>query len=992
MKRLTLQQILAHPWFTSHELHYEESSDPEFERSSSPEHKLASSSEASHSTSATSHSSTSDSNYTSAPTTPDDSIDDPFTVGLSDSRSKDHTFIHRNPSETTIRTKLNAIQDLETTGSKIATVMEEEDVEDVFVEAPGLAGGSSANTSSDSAPNPRRMSTSSSRSHAPPMSTVRTPARTKRRSVSSTLSLSSNPSSPTMEKAPTLPDPSTTQGPDIDFASLLSTPAPIIFSTPLERQLLNTLSMLGFDLGQICYSVMHDACDSAGALWWIMMKKAEARERERREGGPATEQDPASATLPLAFDTSSSSSKPKSSPNKKARGVQTDRLSASSIILYNPPQVGIVPPTPTTAGLRPATPPPANQLRSTSPTSKLTPSPSNSLLEPNPRSSSLIDSPLRSHPSTPGSKGRKGRSGSVSIMQRATTALEAAGLVRKKSSEGVREQKERDGHTQSQHSEKERDKSKETERKSLVSDDGRTGSVSKLTKSPPMKPTKAGPSTPPPSEKHHPQSMDSPWVLAESKDSLGGGKSAPTPANSPGDGFSSSISSPQFGSTGKSSNGSNRNRANILTSLRLWFHEDRKGKRKENVSSSSQGGSRFSNYNASSPPRQYSTTNVKRHTSGNGSKSGSKRRSHRTTHRASVSSRRSSSVNSRRSSVASMQMVVMDSPIQQPRRSLGSYTPSSEKGEYIEYGSRPSSIRSVSRQGRNHRKSPSASSNGSVTMRTASPGIKQFHRRGSSGGSTRVVRQHSAGAPKPAHVRSNSAASSIPSPVSSRPASFIEYSENEGQRTGSPAIRNRRDSDATPRRGGGTTFIQKRQGPFSSPIHGYGNSIGRSSWKKSWGLEPPGWQTRTTHLPVEVLAISPSNEPTSIRDVFSGRLSLGDESDWVDEDEEVPYAAGLGQMVHGLNSSTSSTSYVESTVMLSPAPRGHRSNKRNANGPSSNGPNSGRQKAPTAGRASPVQPESNYEPPLETRTGRRQLPPSRSGPAAIQEEDEEEEE
>ncbi|KAG6904518.1 hypothetical protein DXG01_009293 [Tephrocybe rancida] len=64
-----------------------------------------------------------------------------------------------------------------------------------------------------------------------------------------------------------------------------------------------------------------------------------------------------------------------------------------------------------------------------------------------------------SHPSTPASsmrdketKGRKARSGSVSIVQRATTALEAAGLVWMKSSEAVREDKDR-----------EREKSKEIE-------------------------------------------------------------------------------------------------------------------------------------------------------------------------------------------------------------------------------------------------------------------------------------------------------------------------------------------------------------------------------------------------------------------------------------------------------------------------------------------------------------------------------------------------
>ncbi|KAJ3752867.1 hypothetical protein EV360DRAFT_88325 [Lentinula raphanica] len=75
--------------------------------------------------------------------------------------------------------------------------------------------------------------------------------------------------------------------------------------------------------------------------------------------------------------------------------------------------------------------------------------------------------------------------------------------------------------------------------------------------------------------------------------------------------------------------------------------------------------------------------------------------------------------------------------------------------------------------------------------------------------------------------------------------------------------------------------------------HGFNGTVGRSSWKKAWGLEPPGWRTRGAQA-VEVLTISPS-EGTSLRDVFSGpgrlSLSLGDESDWVDEDDDIPYAA-----------------------------------------------------------------------------------------------------
>lgn len=193
-------------------------------------------------------------------------------------------------------------------------------------------------------------------------------------------------------------------------------------------------------------------------------------------------------------------------------------------------------------------------------------------------------------------------------------------------------------------------------------------------------------------------------------------------------------------------------------------------------------------------------------------------------------------------------------------------------------------------------------------------------------------------------------------------------------------------------------FVQKRPGTFISPIS-YNTSIGRSSWKKSWGLEPPGWQTRTTHLPVEVLAVSPVNEPMTVRDVFSGRqsLSLGDESDWVDEDEDIPaFAGGLGQLgISGLDSSSFNYNSADTTPILSPPPRGSRRTGKRAGrvtpmaaGPSTS--NNTRGKTSNE-RTSPVPQDAA----AEARTSRRQLPTPRPGPAfkhPIQEEDEDEEE
>jgi hypothetical protein len=873
----------------------------------------------------------------STPTTPDESPSDPFdsTANLILSSG----LLHRHPSNSTIRKTFAS--DLESLPSRLAKTADKQPT--TVIEE---------NDEDHPAPSPLLWSGPSTTKVPPPSHPIRTPARTKRRSVSSILS---DTGSPATERASTpLPNLS---GRDSDFASLLSTPTPIIFSTPTERRLLNTLSTLGFDTAQIVHSVLTNACDAAGAVWWMLRKREERHISEDNEASSLKillpEADSSNQDKEPNLDGKESASKKR---NKSSVAIQTDSQSYTQSVPIAAPQFTFVPPTPTS--VRPVTPPrPASSTRSP-------------MLSPS------------SHPSTPvgnikdrdkekelsGSKGRKARSGSVSIMQRATTALEAAGLVRKKSSEAVG---------------REREKSREMDTQMGSGDEPRLshGSTSsKLSKSSSPKPSKEqpAPSTPPTSDQGHNVHIGSPWVLADKKDSLSQPlhpQSTPTTTYVHGE-MLHSHSTPNFSETTaqKAVEPPLRTRANLLTAFRLWFHEDRKGKRKGDPAPST---SSSGNY-----PRMRGSASNGKFVPRGGNHRG----------RPSVSSRRSSSVNSRRSSVTSAHIVVVDSPQVHTRRSLGSHTPNSERGEF---SSRPSSIRSVSRHAR-HRKSPSRSSAG----RTSSP-MQKYHHRAGSGSSTRVVR-HSA--PRP-HGRSNSAASSIHSPPSSRPTSFYEPSENElGPRSSSPTkLRTRRSTDDNSRSrssSGSTGLIgQKRQGSFMNPI--YGTPNGRSTWKKSWGLEPPGWQSRTA---IEVLAISPPGESMTIRDVFSGKqsLSLGDESDWIDEDEDAPaFAGGLGQM--GCTGSGIVAPQIDAkptTVMLSPAPRGHRASKRSTRntGSSGGGVSNGavRQKGgqSPAERASPLPPDTGYES-LETRTGRRQLPTTRSGPAfkhAIQEEDEEEEE
>lgn len=983
-KRLTIAQILTHPWFTllqnKHNRDSLQSSvSPVLSRSSSPTQLHITTAvhpqplSASTASDTTFHSASSEF-PSSTPTTPDD---------------KDAA------SQSTLK-KLTA----NSIASSSAIPEEGEPVEQ----------------SSNTTPSRPSIARADSNSKLPPAYPTRTPARTKRRSVSSTLS----------EHGPNTFEKSNVPQPPQDFSSLLHTPAPLIFSTSLERDLLNSMSALGLDTGQIVHSVLTDACDATGALWWMLKRRAErkALEEPDKEKDSSAEQVAETAadrskSLPeVPKDETrlerSESRRDKSHGRSSQVRSHTDDGQPSSIgrsresrgsipsaliPAQSAPELQLIPATPTVANTkRPATPPRAH-------------SPTNPLLSPTPSTTeSLVLS--KSSPSTPssskdkdqGSKGRKGRSGSVSIMQRATTALEAAGLVRKKSAEAVREDRERREREEKEKQQQKTNNSGEEPRSSHGSASG------KLIKTPPLRAVKDGAlsSTPPPTELNGSGGQPgSPWVLA--------GKQSPPPdTGSPADTL---TSLPHIPTRGSKVGSGHRSRASLLSTFQRWFREDPKGKRKEDPAAHTLTQTSSLNSTGSSPVSLRHRGTFKGRSAGRGKSVGGGRGS-KTSHRAkraSMSSRRSSSVNSRRSS-ASVQYAALESPpysasvsrqrSDPSRRSFGSHTPNSEREEYM---SRPSSIHSFINQQR-HRKSPSASSAGSMYVgRTASP-LPKNHRRAGSGSSTRVVRQIQmtpSGASKGSHLRSNSA-SSQHSLQSSRPGSLYDLSETDSRRNSSPnKAMLRRSMDETPRRN--AQFVaHKRQTPFSNPNGtGYLNSLGRSSWKKSWGLEPPGWQTRTAHpATVEVLAIYPPEVP-GIRDVFSGRqsLNLGDESDWVDEEEESPaYVGGLGQMPSSASSTI--TTFAQAETPLTPPPRsapartggGSTTGKRNpptigslAVGNVSGRAGRGKANRSPAGHSSPL-PNDDAS---ETRAGgRRQLPNGRAGPAfrGIMEEDEGEEE
>lgn len=950
-KRLTIKQILSHAWFASPKripcspLAFSFSDNVTDE--SPPPHQsthASMSSDASDSTYTTFHSANSEFSQ-SAPTTPDEAVP----------TDDDLTLLHHNLSQSTIKTlgaeADNPIRLSTLPKSSLGTNHTTAEEEPVFI----LSSAPSAYNTSK----------------APPTHPTRTPARTKRRSVSSTLSTPSSPASPTHPNSQ----------PPQDFVSTLNTPAPIVFSTPLERELLNNLSALGFDTGQMVHSVLTDACDSSGALWWMMRKKAERRALEEATRKVETKMDmiiqpPAS----LVHSESSESG---------LDGVGADHHSVPAQAgLSIAPDVGIVPPTPTIPETNTSMTPP----QVTSPV----------LLSPTPSQAELQQRSNLSSPSSHNgkSRGTKPRSASVSIMQRATTALEAAGLVRKKSEEKVRKEE----HDKEREREKERDIHKarereEKEQRATSGEDSRSSGAShhKLTKSPPSKPKDSVPTTPDiePSSLTGLPSVTSPWVIHP----YGSSSSyvAPTPANSPGEGSSALPTSTSISSTGAKQQG--RTRASILHTFRMWFHEDRKGKRKAPPVTHPLTHPHHHVAHPIATPTSAGSVRGGRTKRRSGSGSAPVRRGHQK--RMSASSRRSSSVNSRRSSITSVQKIAMeyqhpDDPFNSRRRSFGARTPTSERGDFP---SRPSSIRSVKvttpgappLRRQSHSPSESSAGSGRRSIRRTDSPLQRYHRRGGSGSSTRVVRQiktvHS-------HVRSDSVASSHQSAPPSRPGSFHEGSEAEAPaRNGSPFRPSSRQSDDTPRRAPYSTTVlvaHKKQTPFRQP------SLSRSSWKKAWGVEPPGWKSRSTEAPFEVLF---TDDPrTSVRDVFSGRpsLNLGDEDEWIDEDDDVPFAGGLGQVPIS-NSHPPSTTPLESYhkpehIVLSPPPRS--SSRSSAPSKRTGNRHNGRKASHSPVACTSPLPQTLEHSQPESRGTRRQLP-ARAEPAfrqPIQEEDEDEEE
>jgi hypothetical protein len=677
---------------------------------------------------------------------------------------------------------------------------------------------------------------------------------------------------------------------------------------------------------------------------------------------------------------------------------------------------------------------------------------------PEPTTSSIFSSTSKV---TPG----KSRSASISMLQRATTVLGgAASLVRKKSEENALAAK-----TSSSSSGRDKDRSIEEARSS-------SGSGGRLTKSPPRGKVSK--------ESNQREGEANVEASIGSKPRSSGG---PSSATHPGRTRTSppSVQRPPRRSITEGGRPVSplttrelvkpRNRASILSTFRTWFDDGRR-KRKTGSSFSTPNNSPAGALMASSPSAPAVTGNLpgeagysdhrytprKHNSSGKGTASRRPGRNGKDK-RHSVSSRRSSSVNSRRSSVGSMvsipnvgtlgsvgeYTVYSGAPLMRKRSdaSKQSYGPGAKTpiDDDLFDPSRPGSARSmtnrappvsgIARVGKRHSKSSSTSSGGSLgrnrqgskpnrppsRSETKSPTntVSRHQRRGSGSSQTRVVKQQARKVPS---LGTSLAAASETPTLTSKARQGRSNSVSSMQSGGSSALDDegefggRRAASPIGRPTRTVHLAQKKQSTYGAPSGSIGYGGGRSSWKKSWGHEPPGWANRATNQSVVIEILDTRNPKSGIRDVFAGggksgvapgaaSPEEGTEDDWSDVDDDVLYAGGLGQLgsSHALNNNSGLAGTIitpDSPVMVFSHSNAGRRTKRATGGNLMITPTNQSGGSPLPPIVPlPVTPIGQNSVlgmdgmSLDRNVSRRQLPPGRSGfrgPAIVEEEEEEE--
>jgi hypothetical protein len=778
----------------------------------------------------------------------------------------------------------------------------------------------------------------------------RTPSRTKRRSVSSTMTLERRHSHHSTSGQ-------WTTYPPEDYMLKLNETRAEPFTTPSEKYLLNQLSEIGFNIGQITHSVTNNACDSSAAAWWMLR----AKQAERGE---------TDEVVNAKMNAMDRKNERAAAYAREERKRQKEKERPFNVKFIDQPSFSRTPSSPIELGspIRNTTPLTVSPMRSTAPLSvspdPMTPGqrempfpPQPGMLHPQsadtppqrppldqgrsfdsapkaPPAASVVDpATAESSPSRP----TKNRSPSMSMLQRATSALVP----------GAWKNEDRTDKVIVDETDAKEDKVSPTKlvkplpKSKMVKSESENSLAHSLDSGHTVRAVEAGPS----------RRMSTPLLTTTMHE-------ATAPPRSP----SLSFASPSA-SSGNANKTSKRDAFWSWNSLRYMFNDPRRRRSRDDTT----------------PGKEHKpgpAVVLSRGISGRGPhvnrviqpirRSSSDGRP--------IFSRRSSSVNSRRSSFNSG-VVHTSSHDALPTLALGrrtsgvshgSQTPTSER-EHNPL-SRPSSIHErdshlhPSRRSSQNLRSPSMQSEHSAKFRYSNPAspLHNYQRRAPIGTDSRRVRHIRVIPEGHIMIRSESVASSIRSNASSRASSRERVPTRDRDKDASA----REDSDYDT---GREDSIRSRRRSKSDLA-----SLAQQIHRKNSPLTLPGIHHRTHSLK------PPQPKPKApLRDVFQGK-----EEEWVSDDEDI-YSGGLGQK--GQQTQSSKTAQWEpNTRMFNPKPNnGRKTGLKSRSRRGSSDEEDGRVIAEKA----PVQAVESVGGP-----GRRRGIPNGRGTAPVIEEEEEEEE
>ncbi|WVQ84983.1 hypothetical protein IAT38_007147 [Cryptococcus sp. DSM 104549] len=773
--------------------------------------------------------------------------------------------------------------------------------------------------------------------HLPVAQHSRTPSRTKRRSVSSTLSLERRLSHQSHHSIHAVSNQYTTYPPE-DYLAKLNEERPPPFSTPSEKHLLTQVHDMGMDIGQLKHSVETDACDASAGMWWILRQKqaergetdevivarqaSEAKKREKAAAYAREERRKAREAEKAGRAEREAEKKAAGGEGGAAPGGVTFKEGATSIpVTPSFTVMDLGPPLPGANWKAVESPdvlsslggsPPGIEMVPLQDSAKPPPPPNVTIPEtpprvnPNPQRVSPEPSPARGEKEK---GGIKSRSPSMSMLQRATSAWVG----------GKKEDKDR--------GERGEDSPSGSTGGSIAGgtpgaggkdkDDKRSGSPTKLHKPPPKgklprsesdgllsvssargSPVAVGSRLGTP--EHSPGRTYAPLVNPSPLGMGGpGGSGGESPAQSgnaaaSGSGVTLGLSELTSGSLssdpGKPKGGK---RDSIWNTFRHLFYEDRRRRKQETAAGAGSRSPLSSELKVPAAVVLSRGVNSRTHMHRTNVTPASRRAS--LDNGRPLYSRRSSSVNSRRSSMNSLQLqdhgeIISNLGRRASGRSHGSMTPTSDREHVDHPPSRPGSAHSLQRGGSRRSsmsiRSPSLQGADQPGRFKGAPPNSPLHnyRRRPPGGSDSSRVRHIKVIPESQVMRAASVASIA---SSTRSNASSRASSAEGRRD-----RDRGDSEYESGRDDVSMRSQRRQKKRSGSQRSLAQQIHR---------------TRSPLAPGDPDAPAPTNSGAKkppIRDVFQSKKGKGQPGDdeWVSEEED-EYAGGLGQ--GGKSSSTS---------------------------------------------------------------------------------------